>query len=98
MAGIHCRQQLDNPKDWEKKRLATVKRLNKINVRGRCVQPQGWTLQYYLLEWREPEWRLKSLQCPLKSIDDRLWCAVEHEWNTVALHASVLACVSEQLC
>ena len=28
------------PKDWEKKRLATVKRLNKISVGGRCVQPQ----------------------------------------------------------
>ena len=56
MAEIYCRQQPENPKDWEKKRWATVKRLNKVNVKGRCVQPQGWTLQHYLLEWHEPEW------------------------------------------
>ena len=98
MAEIYCRQQPENPKDWEKKRLATVKRLNKVNVKGRCVQPQGWTLQDYLLEWHEPEWRLQSLQYPVRSVEDRLRYAAEHEWNTVALHANVLACVSEQLC
>ena len=46
----------------------------------------------------EPDWRLKPLHCPVKSNDDRLGYAFEHEWNIAALHDSVLACVSEQPC
>jgi hypothetical protein len=89
----HSRNQKD---DWEKRRLAAVKRLNKSITWGRQVQPQLWTLQYYMLEWHEHEWRLKPLQHPVKSTHDRLKYAAEHEWSSLALQTQLFACVSGQ--
>ncbi len=82
--------------DWEKRRLAIVKRWNKLNAEGKHGKPQQWTLQHYLLEWHEPEWKLQPLHCPFKSIEDRLRYAVEHEWNKVALHTQRLAFIFER--
>ena len=60
----HSRNQED---DSEKRRLAAVKQLNKSITGGRQIQPQSGTLQYYMLEWREREWRLQPLQHAVKS-------------------------------
>ncbi|KAL0019809.1 hypothetical protein WJX77_007008 [Trebouxia sp. C0004] len=59
---LHRRHRRNQEDDWKKKRLAAVKRLNKVNTGGRQTQPQSWTLQYYMLEWHEREWRLQPLQ------------------------------------
>lgn len=97
MSGIHYRRHNRNQKDdWEKRRLAAVKRLNKSNKGGRQTQPQAWTLQYYMLEWHEREWRLQPLQHAVKSTHDRLRYAAEHEWSTLALQTQLFACVSGQ--
>ncbi|KAL0019807.1 hypothetical protein WJX77_007008 [Trebouxia sp. C0004] len=50
---LHRRHRRNQEDDWKKKRLAAVKRLNKVNTGGRQTQPQSWTLQYYMLEWHE---------------------------------------------
>lgn len=97
MSGMHYRRHSRNQEDdWEKRRLAAVERLNKSNTGGRQTQPQPWTLQYYMLEWHEHEWRLKPLQHPVKSTHDRLKYAAEHEWSTLALQTQVFACFSGQ--
>ncbi len=97
MSGMHYRRHRRNQEDdWEKRRLAAVKRLNKSNAGGRQTQPQPWTLQYYMLEWHEHEWKLKPLQHPVKSTHDRLKYAAEHEWSTLALQTQVFVCVSGQ--
>lgn len=63
MSGMHYRRHSRSQEDeWEKRRLAAVKRLNKSNTGGKQTQPQPWTLQYYMLEWHEREGRLQPLQ------------------------------------
>jgi hypothetical protein len=90
------RHSCNQEDDWEKRRLAAVKRLNKFNTGGRQTQPQPWTLQYYMLEWHEREWRLQPLQNAVKRTHDRLKYAAEHDWSTLALQTQVFACVPEQ--
>ncbi|DBB02198.1 TPA: hypothetical protein ACH3X3_011229 [Trebouxia sp. C0006] len=63
----------DGEDSWEKKRMRVVRRLNRsIQPSCRPTQPHPWTLQYYLLEWRETEWYLRSLPWPIRSTEDRL--------------------------
>ena len=100
MSGKHDRKHHCNPEDdWEKRRLAAVKRLNKSITGGRQIQPQSWTLQYYVLEslWQEREWRLQPLQLLLHAVKstcthDCLKYAAEHEGSTLALQTQLFAC------
>ncbi len=97
MSGMHYRRQRRNQEDdWEKIPLAAVKQLNKSNTGGRQTQPQSWTVQYYMLEWHEREWRLQPLKHAVKSTLDRIKYAAEHEWSTLALQTQLLACISGQ--
>ena len=97
MSGMQYRRHSRNREDgWEKRSLAAFKRLNKSVTGGRQVQPQLWTLQYYMLEWHEHEWRLQSLQHAVKSTHDRLKYAADHERSTLALQLQLFACVSGQ--
>ena len=87
-----------NGKDsWEKKRMHAVKRLNRsIQTSSRPTQPHPWTLQYYLLEWCEFEWHLQSLPWPIRSTEDRLRYAAEHEWSIHALRTELIHCLCKQ--
>ena len=80
MSVVHYRRHSCNQEDdWEKRRRAAVKRLNKFNTGGKQTQPQPWTLTYrligdaYMLPW--------TTMPHSKQVTDT--CILRHLFNTI---------------